>query len=174
MKILKKILFLFVALIALVLITALFAPKEFKGTAQVHINKPKQEIYDYIKFLKNQDNYGTWNQMDPQMKKSYEGTDGTVGFTHTWESEKWMVGNGKQVITNLIEGEKMESDLFFEGYDDPAKSVISLSEEPAGHTIVNWTVIGQSSYPWNIMNLFFNMDSEFEKGLENLKNELKK
>ncbi len=174
MKILKKILLVIVALIALILIIALFAPKEFKGSSEIVINKPQQEVYDYIKYLKNQDNFGTWNQMDPAMKKSYEGTDGTIGFTYSWDSDKFMVGKGKQVITNLEEGQKMESDLFFADSENPAKSVISTTAQGDNQTLVKWSVVGESPYPWNIMNLFFNMDGDFEKGLQNLKNELEK
>jgi len=171
MKILKNILFVILALIALILIVALFAPKEFVGKSEILINKPQQEVYDYIKFLKNQDNYGTWNQMDPNMQKSYEGTDGTVGFTYAWQSDEWMVGNGKQVITNL-DGQKMETDLFFADSNEAAKSVLSTTNQGENQTLVKWQVSGESPYPWNIMNLFFNMDGEFDKGLENLKNQL--
>lgn len=174
MKIIKKILLVIVSLIALVLIIALFAPKEYGGKSEIVINKPQQEVYDYIKFLKNQDNYGTWHKMDPAMKKSYEGTDGTVGFTYKWESEKWMVGKGKQVISNL-DGQNMESNLFFEGMEDnPAKSVISTTGQGPNQTLVKWNVSGKSPYPWNFMNLFFNMDKDFEEGLQNLKTELEK
>lgn len=129
MKILKGILFFVLGLIAIVLIGGLLAPKEFGGKSEIIINQPKETVYNYIKFLNNQEKYGTWHKKDPNMKTFYEGTDGTVGYTYRWESEKFMVGNGKQIITQLVEGERMESDLFFEGSDDPAKSVISLSEQ---------------------------------------------
>lgn len=171
MKFLKKILIGILAFIILILVVALFAPKEFTGKSEIVINKSQQEVYDYIKFLKNQDNYGTWHQMDPNMEKSYEGVDGTVGFTYKWNSEKWMVGSGKQIITNL-NGQNMESDLFFADSSDPAKSVISTVAQTPEQTLVKWSVNGKTPYPWNIMNLFFNMDGDFEKGLQNMKNEL--
>ncbi len=173
MKILKRILIGILGLVALILIVAAFAPKEFTGKSEIVINKPQQEVYDYIKFLKNQDHYGTWNQMDPQMKKSYEGTDGTVGFAYSWDSEKWTVGKGKQVITEL-NGTEMKSDLFFADPENAAKSVLSTAQQGENQTLVKWSVKGKSPYPWNIMNLFFNMDSQFEEGLKNLKTELEK
>ena len=174
MKVLKKILFFFLGLIALILIVALFAPKEFGGSAEITINKPSQEVYDYFKFLKNQEKYGTWHQMDPEMKTSYEGTDGTVGFTYKWESEKFMVGNGKQVITNLVEGNKMESDLFFAESNEAAKSIMTVTPEGTNQSKVSWSVSGKSPYPWNFFNLLFNMDKDFEEGLSNMKSNLEK
>ncbi len=171
MKILKKILIGILAFVALILIVALFAPKEFGGKSEIVINKPQKEVYDYIKYLKNQEEYGTWHQMDPNMKTSYDGTDGTIGFAYKWESEKWMVGKGKQVITEL-DGSNMKSDLFFDETMEAAKSIITTTPQGDNQTLVKWKVKGTSPYPWNFMNLFFNMDKDFEEGLQNLKNQL--
>lgn len=170
MKLLKKILFVVLGIIALILITALIAPKEFSGQSEITIQKPKQEVYNYIKFLKNQENYGIWHRLDPNMKVREEGVDGMVGFTYKWQSDNRMVGNGRQVITKLIEGESMESALYIEDFEEPAKSLITLTEQSPNQTLVQWQVVGKSPYPFNIMNLFFNMDKDFETGLINLKN----
>ena len=171
MKILKKILLIILAFIALVLIVALFVPKEFKSQAEVTINKPKQEVFDYIKYVKNQDNFGTWQLSDPEMKTTSEGTDGTVGFKYSWISDK--LGDGSQTITHIEEGERIDSELDF-GFGDPAKGFIVLKEISPALTSVTWGISGKSPYPCNLMGLFMNMDSDFEKGLQNLKNELEK
>lgn len=80
MNILKKILIAIAMLIAAVLLAALFIKKDYAVEKQIVINKPKQTVFDYIKLLKNQDNYSKWAMMDPNMTKTYRGTDGTVGF----------------------------------------------------------------------------------------------
>src|SRR6478736_279635 len=100
MKILKKIAIVLVALIAILLIVALFVKKDFKVEREIVINKPKKEVFDYIRFIKNQDHYSKWAMMDPNMKKTYTGTDGTVGFISAWESENKNVGTGEQEITD--------------------------------------------------------------------------
>lgn len=171
MKILKKIGIAVVILIALLLIVALFVPKEFKSEREIVINKPKQEVFDYIKYLKNQDNYGVWQLSDPNMKKSYEGTDGTVGFKYTWDSEK--LGKGSQTITNIIDSERIESDLDF-GFGDVAHAHFAVKEANPDQTTVTWGISGKTPYPFNIMGLFFDMGKDFEEGLQNLKNILEK
>src|SRR5690554_6705809 len=168
MKILKRIVLVLFILIALPLIIALFVPKEFHSEGSVVINKPKQEVFDYIKYVKNQDNFGTWQLSDPDMETTSEGVDGTVGFKYSWNSEK--LGKGAQEITNIVEGERMESDMFFLDFNDDAnKSYFFVKEKLPGQTLVKWGIEGKSPYPWNLMSLFFNMDKDFEKGLENLK-----
>lgn len=60
MKILKKILIGIGALLAIFLIIGIFAKKEYVVERQVSINKPKQEVFAYVKSLKNQDAYSYW------------------------------------------------------------------------------------------------------------------
>ena len=77
MKILKRILLVIVILIGLVLITGLFVKKEMKAEREVVINKPKSEVFNYVKYLKNQKEYSKWASMDPAMKVEFKGTDAT-------------------------------------------------------------------------------------------------
>ena len=113
MKTLKKILITLGILIAIPLIAALFIKKDYAVEREIIINKPKQEIFDYIRFLKNQDNYSKWAMMDPSMKKTYTGTDGTVGFISAWDSNNKDVGKGEQEITKITEGFRIEFKLRF-------------------------------------------------------------
>ncbi len=86
MNILIKILIGIGALIAVLLIVALFVKKEYTIEREITINKPKTEVFNYVKHLKNQDNYSKWVMQDPGMKKEFRGTDGTVGFVYAWDS----------------------------------------------------------------------------------------
>ena len=171
MKFLKIVLLIFVALLVLALIAAALLPKDFDSQREIIINKPKQEVYEYIKYIKNQDNFGVWQLSDPDLKQSLEGEDGQVGFKYSWESKK--LGNGSQTLTRLQEGERVESELDF-GFGEPAKAYFQLEEVAPDQTKVIWGLTGKSPYPWNLMNLFFDVGNDFEQGLSNLKNILEK
>lgn len=179
MKILKRILVAIALLIALLLIIALFIKGDYDVQRQVTINKPKQEVYDYVRFLKNQDNYSIWSQRDPNMKKEYKGTDGTVGFIASWDSEDKEVGKGEQEIIKLTDGERIDTRLRFkipfEAQDDAYFTTETVAEN---QTKVTWGFKGKFPYPMNLMCLFFSMDKEVGKdlaaGLNNLKDVLEK
>lgn len=171
MKILRRIFIAIAILIGLVLIVALFVPNEFKSERQISINKSKEEVFDYIKYIKNQDNYGVWQLSDPKMKKSYKGEDGTVGFVYSWNSES--MGEGSQKITKIKEGERLETELNF-GFGEPAHAYFTTTSEGENKTKVVWGITGKSPYPWNIMSLFYDMGNDFDEGLKNLKKELEK
>ncbi len=174
MRILKKILVVLAIIIAIPLIVALFVKKDYEVEREVIINKPKAEVFNYIKFIKNQDHYSKWSMMDPAMKKTYQGTDGTVGFISAWESNNKDVGAGEQEITAIIDGERIDLKLRFkvpfEAQDDAYFITESVSEN---QTKVKWGFKGSFPYPMNIMGLFFDMDKavggDLKTGLDNLK-----
>lgn len=174
MKALKIIFITLLVLIAILLIVALFVKKDYAVEREIVINRPEAVVFDYIRHLKNQDNYAVWNLKDPAMKKTYTGTDGTVGFVAAWESRHKEVGKGEQEIAKIAEGERIDFKLRFkepfEANDDAY-----MTTEPIGdnQTKVKWGFKGAFSYPMNIMNLLLDMDKavgkDFGEGLVNLK-----
>jgi len=179
MKIIKAILLTILITIAAALITALFVKKEIGTEKEVLINRPKDQVFAYIKLLKNQDQYSKWASMDPAMVHSYRGTDGTVGFVSAWESKKDDVGSGEQEITKITEGERIDYALrFLEPFESQAETWFTTAATDSAHTLVKWGFKGKMNYPLNLMRLFMDMDEsigkDFETGLSNLKALLEK
>lgn len=179
MKIFKKILIAVGILIAIALITALFVKKDYAVEREITINKPKQEVFDYIKYLKNQDHYSKWAMMDPEMKKTYRGTDGTVGFVSTWESDNKEVGTGEQEIKKITEGEQIDFELrFFKPFEANEAAYMKTEAVSENQTLVKWGFNGHMDYPMNLFLLFMNFDKmiggDLETGLSRLKIELEK
>jgi hypothetical protein len=179
MKIVKKILLGLGVLITLILITALFVSRDMRAERTVIINKPKEDVYAYVQNLKNQNSYSKWAQMDPAMKKTFRGTDGTVGFVSAWESDKDDVGVGEQEIKNIRPGEQIDYEIRFKKpFESVATSYMSTEAVGAGSTKVTWAFEGKMMYPLNTMRLFMNMDKmigdDLETGLQNLKAILEK
>lgn len=137
MRILKTILIAVGILIAVPLIVALFAKKDYEVEREITIDKPKEEVFDYVKFLKNQDNYSKWATMDPEMKKTYRGTDGTVGFVSAWESDNKDVGIGEQEIKKITEGERIDFELrFFEPFESTEPAYMTTESVSENQTKV--------------------------------------
>jgi len=82
-------------LVIVLLLFALFVDQEFKIEKQVEINASQNEVFSYLKNLKNQDSFSKWGKMDPKMDKSFYGNDGTVGFIASWKSQNPDVGSGE-------------------------------------------------------------------------------
>jgi Polyketide cyclase / dehydrase and lipid transport len=178
MNILLTILGAIACIIVLLLILALFIKKEYAVERSININKPKQEVFNYIRSLKNQDNFSKWATMDPSMKKEFSGTDGTVGFISAWEGNK-KVGKGEQEIKKITEGEQVDFELrFIKPFPGVANSYMQTAAVADGQTTVKWGFDSKMKYPMNLMLVFMNMDkmigNDFATGLSNLKNILEK
>lgn len=169
MKLIKNILIVIVVLIAIPLIVALFLPKEMKGHQEIVINQPKAQVFDYVKYLKNQSEYSVWDQIDPEMTQTFEGTDGTVGFTVNWESDHEDVGNGSQKVVAIDEGNRIDSELYFEGAEDPMYAYMTTEAVSDDQTKVTWVMQGDMPFPFNLVTLFYDVDEDLKGGLENLK-----
>lgn len=175
MRIIKKILIFLVALIILLLVVALFIPNDYKVTHTVTIKKPQKEVYDYVRMLKNQENWSTFVEADPNVKLTYSGVDGEVGATQTWNGND-DVGEGSQTITKL-DGERIDIKLHFirpfEGDNMAASIIKAVDANTCTHTE---EFNGSESYPMNLMNIPFKMmlGDYFEKNGENLKKVLEK
>ncbi len=173
MKIFKKILFFIFAFIVLLLIVGLFVKKELSAEREVIINKPLQEVYEYVKLLKNQNNYSKWSAMDTGMKKTYKGIDGTIGFISAWDGNK-DVGKGEQEIKKIDVGRRIDYELRFEKpMKSTNKAFITTEAINDSTTKVTWGFEGKINYPFNVLNTFGTMDkslgNDFGTGLKNLK-----
>jgi RimJ/RimL family protein N-acetyltransferase/uncharacterized membrane protein len=174
----KKALYIVLGLVALVLITAVIMPKDYAVEKEVVINQPNDEVFAYLKSLKNQDNWSVWYSKDPNIKKSFTGTDGTVGFTSMWEGNK-DVGKGEQEITHIEEGERIDTELrFLEPFESTNNAYMITEPIDSASTKVKWGFTGAMPIPMNVMLPFMGMEEsvgkDFQDGLNNLKGILEK
>jgi len=176
MKILKIILFIIVIIVAVVLLTALFVKKEYSISKEITINKPKQAVFDYIKLLKNQDHYSKWVMQDPNIKKTFSGTDGSVGFVYAWDGNK-DAGKGEQEITKITEAERIDTEVRFEKpFAGVAEIYMTTKSTTDNQTKLTWVFNGRNNYPMNFMNLFMDqfLGKDMQKSLLLLKANLEK
>ncbi len=175
MQIIKKIFTVVLSLIAFLLIAAIFIKKNYVVEKTITINKPALQIFNYVKYLKNQNEYSKWALMDTAMKKTFTGTDATVGFTSAWQSNNKNVGQGEQEIKKIEDGKKIDYEIRFKKpFESLMNSFLSTDSISTNLTMVKWNIHGVNPYPINLMNLFMNkmVGGDIEIGLANLKNKM--
>jgi hypothetical protein len=176
MNIILIIILILLGIIALLLILALFLKKEYLISRDIIINAPRQAVFDYVKQLKNQDNFNKWVMTDPDMKKEFKGTDGTVGFIYAWNGNK-NAGEGEQEIKTIDEGKKIETEIRFVRPFASTAYANTLTESLSDHqTKVSWNNAGTMKYPMNIMLLMVEklLAKDMDISLSNLKTILEK
>jgi uncharacterized membrane protein len=172
----KKFLYILLALIAIICVIGLIAPKDFTVEREVIINKPIDQVFAYLKQLKNQNSWSVWAKMDSNMVVNYRGTDGTVGFVSAWEGNS-KVGKGEQEIKQITEMQRIDYELrFMKPMKVTNQSYITTESAGDNQTKVKWGFMGHSPFPMNIMMLFMKgtLADQLQTGLNNLKEILEK
>ena len=173
------ILIIILIIIAIPFILGAFGADDFTIESSIIIHKPKQQVYDYIKLLKNQDHYSKWVMADPAMRKTFTGTDGTIGFIYAWESENKQVGQGAQEIIRLTEGESMDCEVrFIKPFTGTSYTTFETKTISPKQTDVKWIFKGTKNYMMKVMHILFNLQKVLKKDMDTslatLKNILEK
>ncbi len=172
-----KILYIILWLIALILLIAAFLPKRFELKAETTINKPKQDVRDYVKLFQNQKNYSVRVMADPDVLLKYEWTDGTMWAKQSRSSIMKDVGIGEQEIIKMEEGKSIDVEIRFK---KPMKAThyakTTLEETTSTQTKVTTIFTGKNPRPGNLISMFFlpKVEKDMQKNMDNLKKELEK
>ncbi len=171
MKALKIVGIILVALVVLIILLGIIAPKKYSVERSVIINSPRHLVFAYASYWRNWQTWTPWTELDPAVKVTIEGVDGEKGASYKWIGDK--TGTGEMLNTGVKEDEEIGYHLhFIEPMESKADGYIRLTENNGG-TKVSWSMYGEDPFPWNILMLFMSMDkmigTDFEKGLEKLK-----
>lgn len=171
-----SIIIIIIAVIALPFIIALLLPKEYSLERSIIINAPKHEVFDYLKYLKHQEQYSKWTMADPEQKITTTGIDGTVGFINNWDSAK-KSGAGAQEITGIIDGERITTELrFIRPFKNVGHSWLATEAVTDHSTKVAWGMSGKMPWPMNLMTSVMSgaLKNDIDISLNNLKGILEK
>lgn len=151
MNILISILIVIAGLIALILFSALFIKKEHYVKSEIIINAPRHIVFDYVKFLKNQETFNKHAMVAPDRIKEFKGMDGTIGYIYSWKGNK-DAGEGEKEIKNIIEGKRIETEIRFVKPMAAVGNMILETESLSDtQTKLSWSNAGKLKYPLNIM-----------------------
>ena len=151
--------------------------KEMIVEKSILVERPVNKVYEYLQYTRNQENFSVWNMADPNKKTTSEGTDGTVGFIYSWDSQDKNVGAGSQEILKMVKDQRIDYALKFER---PMKNVASSSFilEPVGEgkTKVTWDFRGPTKFPMSLFSWIFKrmLGKSLAQSLDNLKSLLEK
>ena len=176
MTILITILLIVAGIIALLLMTGLFMKKEHYVKREIIINAPRQKVFDYLKLLKNQDEFNNHAMAAPDRQREFRGTDGTVGYVYAWSGDK-NAGVGEKEIKNIIEGSKIELEIrFVKPMAVTANIIMDMESLSGNQTRVYWSNGGTLKYPINIMIPIMekSVAKDMDSSLSTLKNILEK
>ncbi|MGH1503760.1 MAG: SRPBCC family protein [Acidimicrobiales bacterium] len=145
----------------------------------VHIDGPRQEVYDRIVDLHRWESWSPYEELDPNMSKTYSGAESGVGAAYAW-SGNMKAGTGSMEITEATVPERIVLDLAFTKPFKSGSEVTFAIAEADGGSDVTWTTSGPTNWFTKILSVFSTPDKvmdkmmgkAFEQGLASLKAEV--
>ena len=168
---LKTILLVAAAAIAVLLIYAAFKPDTFRLSRSANIAAPPDKVFALINDLRRFNEWNPFAKLDPQNGITYDTLTVGVGGAYIWRGEK--SGAGRMQIVESVPGQRVSAKLEFTKPFEAHNLVdFTLQAQGAGST-VTWAMHGPMPYLNRLMTTFFDMDKtvgkDFEAGLASLK-----
>ena len=151
--------------------------KEMFIEKTVLINKDVHEVFAFLQETKNQDKFSVWNMKDPNMKKTYTGTDGTKGFKYVWDSQDKNTGAGEQEIMEIVEDTLIRYNIQFNRpMKNTAKTEFRTDKTHENQTSVTWAFVSPMKFPMSLFGFLFKgmLGKQIDQSLQNLKGLLEK
>lgn len=142
---LKKILLVLAALIAILIVLALMQPTEYRVERSIVIAAAPQRVYDEVSDFRRWQAWSPWAKLDPNVKNTFGGSVSGKGATFAWDGND-DVGAGSMAITDAKPPESVAIDLaFIRPFEDRADVGFTLKPEGAG-THVTWWMGGKNNF----------------------------
>jgi hypothetical protein len=160
------------AFIGVLLIVIVTRPDTYHVERSTTISASADTVYAQVADFHKWDAWAPWFKMDPNMKATYEGTQGTVGASYAWIGND-EVGAGKMTILAIEPSKRIDINLhFLKPFESVAKNGF-VFEGTGKETKVTWSMDGKNDFMSKFMCLFMDMDkmigADFEKGLADMK-----
>ena len=141
---------------------------------QAHMVAPPERVRERIVDLRRWESWSPWEDLDPDVRRTYGGPDAGEGAWYVWEGNR-KAGKGRMEITG-VDDRSVTIDLqFLKPFKSRSVNEFTLQPRETG-TLVTWTLTGPKTLMLKVMGVFMSMDKmlggDFEKGLANLKAEV--
>lgn len=168
----KKILLVVFLLILSVCVYAATKPDNFRYETSIEIDAPAKKIFPHIANLRANRQWSPWEQIDPDMKRTYTGPESGVGAKYEWDGDNG-AGAGKMEIIESEEPNKLVSRLEFIKPMAAVNTAEFTLNEQGGKTTVTWAMYGPNNFIGKLISVFIDCEAmittEFDKGLGALK-----
>jgi hypothetical protein len=153
MKVLKNVFYFLLGIVVLGLLAAAVMPKTYSVEVSETINRPKAEVYDYVKLFANQKEYSEWTKPDPNLVPIITGVDGTVGSKSYWKSSNSDVGEGSQTITAMDQNQILLDLEFITPMEGHGKVVNTFQEVAKDKTLLTVKTEFDAPFPLNLPSI---------------------
>ena len=148
------------------------ADETYTVSREARIDAPPVRIYEQIVDFRNWPHWSPWEDLDPELRRTYSGAESGKGSVYAWSGNR-KAGKGHMEIIEAAEPSRVQIDLVFEKPWKARNDTVFTIEPEGSGSRVTWSMTGKKTLMTKAMGIFTSMDnlvgSDFEKGLQQLK-----
>lgn len=146
--------------------------ESFTVERSASIAAPPQRIYEQIANFHNWTNWSPWEDVDPELRRTYSGAESGTGAIYAWSGNR-KAGQGRMEIIDASAPSRVRIDLAFQKPWKARNDTLFFIQPEGSGSRVTWSMTGRKSLVMKVMGLVMSMDKmigpDFEKGLQRLK-----
>lgn len=167
----KILIALVVIVVGLVAVIAL-QPARYRVSRSTAVAAPAAVLFAQVNDFHKWTAWSPWEQIDPAMKRTYEGPPAGAGARYAWAGNR-EVGEGRMTIVESHPSDRIQVRLEFVK-PFAGTSVAEFTFRPDGdRTLVTWSMTGDKNFIAKAIHLVMSMDrmigDQFDKGLAAMK-----
>jgi len=171
-KFLLGIVVVLVVAVAALLLFATTRPNTFHVERKISIAAHPPTVFAAVNDFHRWADWSPWEDLDPEMKKTYGGPESGQDATYTWAGNS-KVGKGRMTIVSSEPDSRIEIRLeFLEPWQATNRTTFTFAPTDDG-TDVTWSIDGANDLTAKMFSVFMDMDKmmggDFEDGLAELK-----
>ncbi len=168
----KQLLLIVVAIIAIIALRAAFIPADFRVERSITVQAPPERIFPLLNDFQQFSQWSPWEKLDPAMAKQISTPSAGTGAVYEWRGNA-KAGSGRMEILSSKPSDSVRVKLdFLKPIESHNITDYTLTPSGTG-TTVTWAMHGPSTFPSKVMQVFVSMDKlvggDFERGLASLK-----
>lgn len=160
------------ALFGAVLIYAATRPDTFRIERSIQIKASPEVVFSLINNFHAWERWSPWENIDPDVQRSYNGPESGVGAVYGWQGNKHL-GRGRMEIIESLPCTRIRIAIDFSEPFEAHNTVEFLLTAQGQATHVIQAMYGPSPFVSKLIGLFFSMDKmvggKYEEGLASLK-----
>jgi carbon monoxide dehydrogenase subunit G len=169
---LKKILFVLVALVLVLVVVVALQPSEFHVERTATVAAPPTDVFAEVNDFHKWDAWSPWAKLDPNAKVAFEGPPAGEGTVMTWAGND-EVGEGKMTLVESRPDELVKIKVdFVKPFEGSSSSQFAFKPE-GDQTAVTWSMDAHHNFLDKAFCLVMNgkkmIGDDMEKGLAQMK-----
>jgi Polyketide cyclase / dehydrase and lipid transport len=168
----RKILIGVAAVILLLVLVILTRPATFHVERSITMAALPESAFAQVNDFRAWPAWSPWEKLDPQMKRTHEGSPAGVGAKYAWAGND-QVGEGRMTIEKSEKPSLVRIKLeFLKPWEATSATTFTFVPAPQGSK-VTWAMDGENNFMAKAASLFMDMDkmigADFERGLAAMK-----